>query len=330
MFKHALAQNGGRQPRQKAPRQRKVVEKEVEFYEPPENRARRAAVHKRGMQTSGVGASIGNAILPGLGGLLGHAAEGLFKTILGSGDYTEAEHISKPLPVNNTILGLQSPPVTNMVQEMHWNGQATRIAHREYIGSISMSSGYAAAQYQIEPTSTFMFPWMSRICPSFQKWKLLGMAFEYVPTSAQAISAGTPAVGFVALGINYDQAALLPSSMANLLNTQGSISGRPQDGIVCPVECDPGLTPLNPLYIAPAGILIDEPKFYMFGNLTIATEGPAAYTNCGQLWVTYDMLLISAYVPSPAAPGPIPRPVIGDGSFSHSESFTVVEKKVGK
>jgi len=277
-------------------------------------------MQNRGLSSSGIGATIGNMIYPGVGGLLGHAAEGLFKTILGSGDYSEADNLVKPTPQNNTLMGLQTTPVTNMVQQMHWNGQATRIAHREYIGSISMSSGFAAAAYDISPTSTFMFPWLSNVSQNFQKWKLLGLVFEYVPTSVNAIASGTPAVGFVALGINYDIGSILPSSMKNLLNTQGSVSARPQDGIVCPVECDASLTPTNPLYIAHFSETITEPHLFSFANLIIATEGPAAYTNCGQIWVTYDFELISAFVAS--SPASVPSPIFTDGSFE-TETKTV-------
>lgn len=226
-------------------------------------------------------------------------AEKLFSTILGKGDYTEAENIALPLPTNNTVMGLQTSPVAEQVASMHWNGQATRIAHREYIGSVSMSSGFAAAQYYIDPTSSFMFPWLSSIAPKFQKWKLLGCVFEYVPTSATSISAGSPAVGQVGLGILYDSYSPTPTSLQQMLNTQGAVSARPFDTLVCPVECDGNYTPTNPLYIAQLGGGPDN-RFTSFGHFVVATQGPASYTNAGQLWVTYDMLLIGAYVAATA------------------------------
>lgn len=268
------------------------MEKEVS----KSNQVARKAMNIAGSALSGVGAKIGNMILPGIGGHLGHAAEGLFKTILGFGDYSEAENINHPLPLNNTVMGLQTPAVRHSVENMHWDGQATRIAHREYIGSISMTSGFAAASYPIEPTSSFMFPWLRGISPNFQKWKLLGCVFEYVPTSTNAISGGSPAVGQVCMMIKYDDYAPNPTSLQNLLNCQGAVSGRPQDQIVCSVECDPGVTPLNPLYIVHPGGGVGDEHFYRYADLIVATQGPAVYSNAGQLWVTYDMQLIAAYV----------------------------------
>lgn len=256
--------------------------------------------------STGIGAAIGNAIMPGVGGVLGHAAESLFKTIVGKGDYKEAENIPASLPENNTIMGLQTKPVTNAVAQMHWDGQATRIAHREYIGTMAMTNGFAVAKYGIFPTSSFMFPWLCKVANRFQKWKLLGCVFEYVPLSATSISGGTPAVGQVAFGVNYDFYANLPSSMSNLLNTQGSVSCRPFDSMVCPVECDDAYTPAKPLYIThDYGGGAPDARFECFGEFIVATQGPALYQTCGQIWITYDMQLISAYVDSPAPAIPL-------------------------
>lgn len=310
MYKAALKQT----------RQKPVVIVEEKVARPKTLQQKRQKMRSHGEGLSGIGATIGNMVAPGIGGLLGHAAEGLFKTILGFGDYTEATS-NKPLPVNNTIMGTTSPLIQEQVENMHWNGLATRIAHREYIGSISMSNGFAAAEYNIEPRSQFMFPWLSRLTGSFQKWKLLGLVFEYIPTSTNAVAAGTPAVGQVALCIQYDTQSFVPSSLTNLLNTQGAVSARPQDGFICAVECDPGLTPTNPLFIVEDETSIPDNHWYVFGKLIIATQGPAAYSNCGQLWCTYDMQLISQFVPSPAPRVPVPAPTITDGSSKSNDDF---------
>jgi hypothetical protein len=255
----------------------------------------RAAIREKGLSTTGVGATIGNLIYPGLGGMLGNAAEGLFKTILGKGDYKEVENISEPLPTNNTVMGLQTPRVAEQVMQMHSSGIATRVQHREYFGSISMSSGYVCGAYPLNPTIPFFFPWLSTIASSWQKWKLLGCVIEYVPTSTNAISAGTPAVGQVAMCVDYDFYAPAPDSLTNLLNTQGAVSGRPQDQIVCAVECDSDYTPMNPLFVT-AQVGAADTRFEAFGRIMIATQGPAAYSNAGQMWITYDIMLISPWI----------------------------------
>lgn len=209
--------------------------------------------------------------------------------------------------MNNTIMGLQTSPVRESVEMMHWNGQCTRIAHREYFATVSMSSGFASYALPIVPSNAGMFPWLYAVAQNFQKWKLLGCVFEYVPTSTNAISAGTPAVGQIAMCVTYDYFQTPPTTLTNLLNTQGAVSARPQDTLVCAVECDPNLLPADPLFIDHAGSPAGDANLYVHGNLSIATEGPAAYANCGQLWVTYDMELISAFLPSSLPPGGVPK-----------------------
>lgn len=280
----------------------KQVKKSKELTYDPKARQR---MLEAGKKTGGVGATIGNMLLPGIGGLVGNAAESLFKTILGHGDYTEVENQPTTQLTNNTIMGLQQPAVVEQVAQLHWNGVATRIAHKEYIGSVSMSSGFAQAEYSLDPTSTFMFPWLNGVASRFQKWKLLGGVIEYVPTSEPYVGGSSPAVGQVAIVPQYDVGLAPPSSLTNLLNTQGSVSCRPTDEMICPIECDPGLTPMNPLYVVHPATTVSDPRFYQFCNIVVATQGPAAYSNAGQLWISYDILLISAYVE-----GNVPRALV--------------------
>lgn len=248
----------------------------------------------------GLGKGIGDLIVPGVGGAIGHAAESLFRTIFGQGDYVYSD-IVKPsaMPLNNTILGVQSPAVAQMVDEMHWSGLATRIAHREFIGRVDMSAGFSVRRFVISPTDPIVFPWLNSIANLFMKYKVLGAAIEYVPTSANAVSGGNPAMGSVSLAVQYDEYAPSPTLLQQMLNWQGSVTGRPTDNLVCGVECDGGYTPVNPLYIRhPTDPTGPDNRLTDFGQFILATDGPGTgYTGAGQLWITYDLLLIGAYVP---------------------------------
>lgn len=244
----------------------------------------------------GVGASIGNALLPGVGGVLGHAAESLFRTITGQGDYAEIIDESS-MPRNNTILKVQDPSVRQSVDYMHWSGSAVRIAHREFITNVKMTSGFVVSRYLIDVQDATTFPWLREIALKFQKYKLLGMVFEYVPTSANAVSGGVPAMGSVSMAVDYDQYMLAPNGLPQMLNYQGAISGRPTDNLVAAVECDPGFTPTNPLRVRHPWVGFGpNQNDYVFGQLLVATEGPADYAGAGQLWVTYDIQLVAPFV----------------------------------
>lgn len=253
---------------------------------------------ERNFAKPGLGKSVGDLILPGVGGALGHAAESVFRTIFGQGEYAYSDAIAPgSLPLNNTIVGQQTELVKMSVDNMHWDGLATRIAHREFMGEVKTSVSFSASLTAIYPTSVAMFPWLSDIAHKFQKWKLLGMVFEYVPTSSP-LGTTSPALGSVSLGIQYDTYLTAPGSLQQMLNWQGSVTGRPSDHLVCAVECDGQFTPMNPLYIRrPTGTSIEN--LTTFGNLIVATQGSSSNYEGGQLWVSYDILLIAAFVEGP-------------------------------
>ena len=259
----------------------------------------------RNFAKPGLGKSIGDLILPGVGGALGHAAESVFRTIFGQGEYAYSDTISRAaLPLNNTIVGQQTDLVKMSVDNMHWDGLATRIAHREYMGDITTTPAFNATLSAIYPTSSSMFPWLNTIAKNFQKWKLLGMVFEYVPTSSP-IGGATPAMGSISMGVQYDTYLPAPTSLQQMLNWQGSVTGRPSDHLVCAVECDGEFTPTNALYIRQTGGSAAQ-NLTTFGNLIVAKSGAYDSYVGGQLWVSYDILLISAFVsnPEPLLPEP--------------------------
>lgn len=248
----------------------------------------------------GLGKAIGDTLLPGVGGALGHAAESIFRTIFGQGAYLYSDSIGgSDMPLNNTLVGMQTETVKASVDQMHWDGLATRIAHREYMGEITTSTTFTANLLAIYPTNVGMFPWLSDIAHKFQKWKLLGMVFEYVPTSSP-IATNSPALGSISLAIQYDTYLPAPTTLAAMLNWQGAVTGRPSDHLVCAVECDGSYTPMNPLYVRRAGSTPIE-NLTTFGNLIIGKSGSETEYIGGQLWVSYDIQLIAAYVELPAA-----------------------------
>lgn len=277
----------------------------------------------------GLGHAIGNLILPGVGGPLAHAAESLVRTVFGQGEYHYSDTIRDvDMPVNNTIFGTQSLPVRQAVDQMHFSGMATRIAHREYIADIDMSAGFSVTRYVISPTDPIVFPWLKDIANKFMKYKLLGCAIEVVPTSANAVASGSPAMGSVSLAVQYDDYAPSPNTLQEMLNWQGSVTGRPTDSLVCAVECDPGYTPVNPLYIKHIGLPSGpDTRLNNFGQFLVATKGTGtAYTGAGQLWITYDLVLIGSYVglPAPIVEHPVHAEPVQERPAVHEDTPILV------
>jgi hypothetical protein len=244
-----------------------------------------------------IGGVIGEALLPGVGGMLGNAAGSLLSSVTGDGDYTEMK--SEVPIVNNTLMGVQTPDAAQ-IPLMHRDKGTARIQHREFIRDVPMTSVYSCVSSFIDPTNSAMFPWLSGFADSYQQWKVLGMIFEFKSLSANAVSGTNAGMGSVTLSANYDVYTKAPITKSQANNALFAVSCKPSENEMFPIECDGEVTIAQPLFVTSnfqttfAG---PDQHWYNFGRLDVITQGAAApYPACGELWVTYDILLIKPQV----------------------------------
>jgi len=190
------------------------------------------------------------------------------------------------------------------VPYMHSTDQCFHVKHREYIGDIlssvnfqvwgpgSVSGAAIDTGYRINPEAAGTFPWLSGIAGSFEQYEFTGMAFEYVPTCGDALSSTDNALGTVIMSINYNSVDAVAGSKQAMMEQMWSVSGKPSEHKLMPVECKNAQNPVNKLYTAatlPAGY---DPRLYDLGFLQVATQGMQQNNiNVGELWVTYDVKL---------------------------------------
>lgn len=288
----------------------------------------------------------GKTVLAAVGTqLLGRGINAILK---GSGDYVlspEGGNVN-----SNTLLNTGSS-VPVMHSDMHG---AIRISHREYLTDIfsAVSPNYFETQFVLNPADARTFPWISTIVPAFTQWKLLGCCFEFISTSGSIGS--TQALGSVSFAVQYDVTRPRYRNRRELLNSFWSSSSAPNRNQMVCVECEPNLTPMAPLYLrtpalgtepalsdvntvynwyGPAsapGTLVSpavfqeqtDPRFSDHGRLEVLATGQAA-TNIalGELWVTYDILLIKPVLPAPGAAlntWEAPPTTIGDDTLTYN------------
>lgn len=235
--------------------------------------------------------------------MLGSAAGDLLGNLFGWGDYTESPPVNYPL-VNNSLVGMQTP-LAAQIPMMHGEDGSCRIQKREYIRDLTMTPGFAISVLGLNPVYPQTFPWLSTVAKNFEQFKFLGLAFGFRSLTANALgAAGSPGMGSVTMLTQYD---VLDTAVANKTEANNALyatSCKPSDSMLHPVECDPEQTPNQPLY---TGINEYFPQFAnaardlrlnYLGFTTIATTGgPPATYNCGELWVTYDVMLYKPMVP---------------------------------
>jgi hypothetical protein len=183
---------------------------------------------------------------------------------------------------------------------MHTDSEGcVRITRREFVQTIDIQDDVTLYELLIEPTRK-TFPWLSTMAQNWQQYQLLGLAFEYVPTSGAAVGNDSGALGQVAMAIRYDTTQIPGSypgtTLTSILNQAGAVSTSPASPSTCFMECDPTLTNQYTKYIRHAGSAergYSEQNFEA-ANLMILTSGAQNSTDkqAGQLWVTYDIVLI--------------------------------------
>lgn len=240
---------------------------------------------------STLGGSIGNAVgslagsavgMSGLGGQIGRAAGDYLQKIFGSGAYNLGSSVKR-----NSILGIGDDVPTFTTVE-----HGCIVTHREYLQDVIGSVGFSQSRYPINPGVDVTFPWLAAMASNFQQYEMMGLVFEFISTSAEALNSTNTALGTVMLATQYDSADLPFASKQQMLESEFSMSGRPSISHCHPIECARNASVLSDLYIrtgTPSDA--DDIRFSDLGVFTIATQGMQAAATIGELWVTYKVRL---------------------------------------
>ena len=166
------------------------------------------------------------------------------------------------------------------------------LKHREFLGVINSSVDFTKNVYEINPGLSRLCPWASSICNNFQQYKVRAMSFEFISTSATALSTGTNnALGQVAIATQYDSIAPEFRNLNDMLNSQYATSTKISSDLVHPIESEKNQTPTINLYTRP-GRAPGDIRLYDLGRTTVAVYGCQSNGNqIGQLWVSYDIEL---------------------------------------
>jgi len=231
------------------------------------------------------GRGIGNSLVPGMGGTIGGAIGSglgyLYRTITGSGAYEIKE---------NTLIKSGTPIPS-------FGPSCVRLRHKEYLQDVISSSTIGAFNLNTLPINPGMpntFPWLAAIASNFEEYRFLGLIFEYVSTSADALNSTNTALGKIVLATDYNATNPQFTSVEQMMSTEFSNYAKPSDSIIHAVECARIYTPMELSYVrsgVPNSSFYDL-KMYDLGNFQFATQGlQAASVNIGSIWVSYDVML---------------------------------------
>ncbi len=183
---------------------------------------------------------------------------------------------------------MSNPRVTNLSK-----GDC-RIVHREYITDIAGSVAFTTNQFQINPGVTGVFPWLSAIAVRYESYLFEKLRFCFETESA------TSATGTVLLAIDYDASDSAPESKTQAMSYRSSVRSPPwSDSCLDSLRED--LTKRKSYYVRNGSLASNQDiKLYDVGNLFVCLQGQAGTTTVGELYVEYDVRLMTPQINAPS------------------------------
>jgi hypothetical protein len=186
-----------------------------------------------------------------------------------------------PVAINRRIRGTRA----QMRSSANVNGGLT-IQHREYLGELSGSTTFDVSSYEINPGLSTAFPWLSSIAPSFEKYKVTRMSYEYVNIAA------TSERGRVTMAFDYDVLDENPTSKVELFQYAGASEGAVWSSLNLPVKNIPEK------FTRVGTVSTSDKKTYDAGKLLVGVSNTASTAIVGEIFVNY---IIELNTPQPAS-----------------------------
>lgn len=264
----------------------------------PPRKKKYARIQKEKTPFGDVGSKVGEK----LGGFFGISqagriggrllGTGIGKLLFGSGDYNgNLESVRV-----NSIINPQSTPMIASAYEASRNGDSVVIRRTEYIKDIvsaATANTFASETFALNPGQSGTFPFLSKIAQNYEEYKLLGMCFHFKSLSGDSVASVQSGLGFVAMATQYDSMDIPFVNKTQIVNYSMSQSGNPAKDQLHGIECADHLVAQSHLYVRPTIQPANtDLRLYDLGVTTIANSCPGTSVTLGELWISYEVMLM--------------------------------------
>lgn len=162
-----------------------------------------------------------------------------------------------------------------------------RIRHREFVQDITGQIAQNINTFPINPGLVLLFPWLSRIAGNFESYQFYDLCFRF-ETEASSASTGT-----VLLSVDYDASDAPPTTKQQALAYRGAVRSSPWCACVH-TSIKEDLTKRKSYFVRAGGLSTsNDITLYDTGNLFVMTIGQVGTAVVGELWVEYDIKLMT-------------------------------------
>lgn len=247
------------------------------------------APRKKATPFRDVGGIVGNAVskytgfsgASGIGKWLGTGIGSIF----GSGDY----QMVGQSPGYNVLASSKQIP------QFSTTHASNIVCHREYLGDIVGTAGFANNSYPINPGMSQTFPWLSTVAQNYQEYRLHGLIFEFRPLITDFVTSGAPGVVIMATNYNADSAPY--TTKQAMENTEFAVSVKPTLPLIHAVECAADENPFKIQYVRTGALPTGQDlKSYDLGLFQFATQANPTQA-LGELWVSYCVEFLKPTLP---------------------------------
>jgi len=166
------------------------------------------------------------------------------------------------------------------------NGGGRCLKFQEYVQDISGSVAFSANSFSVQPGLAEMFAWLSVQAPSYQEYRFRSLRFRYETEKSSSTS------GKLMMAFQPDAADGVPVNKQEMLENEFKAKCAVWQEIQFSVPCNEALGKRRYIRTADLAANLDI-KTYDFGNLVVATNGCADTSAVGELYVEYEIELLT-------------------------------------
>ncbi len=171
-----------------------------------------------------------------------------------------------------------------------------RVKHREYIKDINGSVAFSASSLSINPGDSSTFPWLSVLASEFESYLFRSLKFKFETQKSASTS------GSLMLAVDFDAADSIPLNKQQLMAYHNAVRSAVWEEC-CYSSSKRDLEKFGVQRYVRLGSLSGnlDIKTYDVGNLIVATQGEADTSAIGELYVEYDVELITPQISNDVA-----------------------------